>query len=641
MSALSFFLVVAIPAPFWRYFDYLAPKTVCKQDIQPGMRVKVPFGKRHLIGFVVDLKDHTEIAADKIKSVIEVVDRTPVLTASLLKLTQWASEYYQYPLGEVITAALPSLLCHGKPAVLKKEPAWQLTAAGWALESKAWKRASLQQQCWQYLRDEAIPLSTDCLKQLNFGATTRRALAQKGLIEACEILASIKPLATTVVDAPLTLNTEQLAAYQSIIGHLTTFNVFLLEGVTGSGKTEVYLQTIAEVLKLERQVLVLVPEIGLTPQTVARFKRRFAVEIAVLHSNLSDNERLQTWLKAKQGAVPIIIGTRSALFTPLPHLGLIILDEEHDGSFKQQEGFRYSARDLAIVRARLENIPVLLGSATPSLESYYNARQGRYQHLVLKQRAGAAHLPQIELIDLRKQSLVQGIAPALLKAIKECLAKNEQVLLFLNRRGFAPVLRCQECGWIAGCKRCDARLTLHARDKRLHCHHCDTSLALIKQCPLCQCPHLYPLGMGTQRVEQVLQETFTDTKIIRLDRDSVRRKGELETALQGIHEGGAKILLGTQMLAKGHHFPEVTLVGILDMDSGFFSADFRAPERMSQLLFQVAGRAGRAEKRGKVLIQTYHPTHPLLNFILKQDYSAFADYILIEREQTAWPPFAF
>jgi primosomal protein N' (replication factor Y) len=419
----------------------------------------------------------------------------------------------------------------------------------------------------------------------------------------------------------------------------TGFTAWLLEGVTGSGKTEVYLQLIADQLRDSKQVLVLVPEIGLTPQLVARFQQRFTLPISVLHSGLNDAERWRAWQQAASGTARLIIGTRSAIFTPLKHPGLIVIDEEHDGSFKQQDGLRYSARDLAVWRAHQLAIPVLLGSATPSLESLYNVQQGRYRHLLLPERAGEACHPRMHLLDLRQQPMQDLLSKTLIDAIRHHLDRGGQTLLFLNRRGFAPVLLCHACGWVAACQRCDARLTLHQQQRELRCHHCGSQRRVDAFCPSCGSSELIAIGEGTQRIEQTLQTLFAQHTVLRIDRDSTRRKGALESALDEASSGRAKILLGTQMLAKGHHFPEVTLVAILDADQGLFSSDFRASERMAQLIIQVAGRAGRADRPGEVIIQTHHPDHPLLLQLVQQGYPAFARSALVERQQTGFPPF--
>lgn len=445
----------------------------------------------------------------------------------------------------------------------------------------------------------------------------------------------------TEISPPLTLNQEQQIAVEQICAAINTFKIFLLDGVTGSGKTEVYLQAITKTLAADKQVLVLVPEISLTPQTIARFQQRFQEKIVALHSSLTEKQRLLGWQAARTGKAKIVIGTRSAIFSQFTNLGLIIVDEEHDTSFKQQDRFRYHARDLAVIRARELNIPVVLGSATPSLETLFNAQRSRYHHLILRQRAGNAQLPSYQLIDIRHVQMEQGLSPALIQAMREHLANNNQVMLFLNRRGFAPVLYCNACNWICECKRCDARMVFHRNPPRLHCHHCDARMMLPRHCPECKNEQIEPIGLGTQRLEEVLAQQFPGIAIVRVDRDSTKRKGAMQGLLDQINEEKPTILLGTQMLAKGHHFPQVTLVGIVDADSGLFSADFRAAEQMGQLLLQVSGRAGRAEKAGTVLIQTRNPEHPLFNLLIEQGYPAFAESLLSERQNATLPPYSY
>lgn len=447
--------------------------------------------------------------------------------------------------------------------------------------------------------------------------------------------------ATESPESPLALNDEQQKALNSILQSRDQFNVFLLDGVTGSGKTEVYLQAIAEVLAAGKQSLVLVPEISLTPQTIARFRARFSVPVAALHSSLSDGERMAVWLAARAGEAKIVIGTRSAIFTPFANLGLIIVDEEHDLSFKQQDRFRYHARDMAVLRGRLNKIPVVLGSATPSLESLLNAKRERYQSLHLSARAGGASMPQFKILDVRKEKLQEGLSKALIQSMHDELRAGNQVMLFLNRRGFAPVLFCSDCGWMAGCKRCDARMVCHRSPRELRCHHCDSRMAMPVKCESCQSSAIEQVGLGTQRVEEILQAEFVNIPVIRVDRDTVNTKDALHELLAQINTQQPAILLGTQMLAKGHHFPQVTLVGVIDADHGLFSPDYRAAEQMGQLLMQVAGRAGRAEKTGTVMIQTRCPDHPQLQTLIHQGYAAFAQALMIEREQFLLPPYTY
>lgn len=451
--------------------------------------------------------------------------------------------------------------------------------------------------------------------------------------------AKSKPLPAP--DSPPLLNGEQAEAVEAVKAAFSTFQPFLLDGVTGSGKTEVYLRIIEAVLAKGQQVLVLVPEISLTPQTVDRFRARFQTHVQSLHSGLSDTARLRAWVSARSGEAQLIIGTRSAVFTPFKDLGLIIIDEEHDASFKQHDRFRYHARDVAVMRAQQDNIPIVLGSATPSLESLRNAKLNRYQHLILNERAGGARLPGYHLIDMRSLKTDAGLSEELKSAIRKTLAANNQVMLFLNRRGFSPVVYCESCGWIAGCDRCDAHLVYHRAPPRLHCHHCDAKREMPKQCGQCQSTQVKPIGLGTQRLEENVKALFPDVPIIRVDRDSTRNKGALEVLLKEVHEHPSAILLGTQMLAKGHHFPNVTLVGVVDADGGLFSSDFRSAEMMGQLLMQVAGRAGRADKPGEVYIQTRYPEHPLILDLLQNGYRAFALALLSEREASGLPPYAY
>jgi primosomal protein N' (replication factor Y) len=577
----------------------------------------------------------TPVAVHKLKPALAVLDTDPVINSDVLSMVQWASEYYHHPLGDALTAALPVLLRRGDPPEATGTPSWRLTADGRTVDSATLARAPRQQAVMSALREHPRGLARSAL---DASAGVLRALQAKGWIEAFSQQASSDATATGATASPHTLNPAQQHAVDTLLEHVGQFSPFLLEGVTGSGKTEVYLTLVEHVLARQQQALVLVPEIGLTPQLVDRFRQRFAVPLAVLHSGLSDRERLTAWQLARTGAAPVIIGTRSAIFTPLPRPGLIVVDEEHDASLKQQDGFRYSARDLAIWRARQLDIPVILGSATPSLESLLNVEQQRYQQLDLPERTGVARPPAFRVLDIRQQRLEDGLSAPLLKRMHEHLDTGGQVLLFLNRRGFAPTLMCYDCDWVAECRRCDARMTWHQHDNRLHCHHCGSQRPVDSVCPSCQGSDLHPVGQGTERVEQALAIHFPDVEHIRIDRDTTRRKGELDRLLEQARSGASRILLGTQMLAKGHHFPNVTLVGILDADHGLFSTDFRASERMAQLIVQVAGRAGRHERPGEVLIQTCHPDHPLLQLLITQGYPAFARAALVERRAAQMPP---
>jgi primosomal protein N' (replication factor Y) len=633
-------LRVAVPSPLRRCFDYIAPNASHEQAEVIACRVLVPFGRKRHVAFVLAQVDASQIDEAKLKEVEAIIDEAPLIPHVMVRLLQWASEYYQYPIGEVIFGALPGLLRQGKVAQAKTESCWRLSKAGASVDIDSLLRAPRQQALLKLLATAGDGLSAAQITETQVHwRSPMRVLVEKGWVEVVERAEVLLAAEDVCVDKPK-LNAAQQNAVSTIVEGLGGFDVFLLHGITGSGKTEVYLTIIEQALGLQQQALVLVPEIGLTPQLVQRFQARFAVPVVVLHSGLSDQQRLNAWLWARDGQAAIVIGTRSAVFTPLARPGVIILDEEHDVSFKQQDGFRYSARDVAIKRGQLENVPVVLGSATPSLETLENCNKGRYIKLELPQRAGVATAPEIAVLDVRKQPMLEGLSSALLNAMQRHLDQGGQVLLFLNRRGYAPVLLCHDCGWVAKCQRCDAHMSLYQGGGRLRCHHCGKEQTANTQCPDCESTALQPVGAGTERLEEALKQRFPAIGVVRIDRDTTRRKGAMESLLDSVHDGSNRILVGTQMLAKGHHFPHVTLVGIVDVDQGLFSADFRATERMAQLIIQVAGRAGRAEKAGQVLIQTHHPDHPLLNMLLREGYTAFATAALEERRQALWPPFS-
>lgn len=647
MPDLPTILHIAILKPLRHCFDYLLPadENINPQTLKPGTRLLVPFGRTQLVGVLLEVNQTSCIPFDKLRPIIMVLDEQPLITPNIFSLYQWASRYYQHPIGEVILGTLPTLMRRANQSNLEKR-IYTLTEAGKSIDKNTLKRMPKQIALLNLFDAHAKGISVEQIKKSGFSTLLIRALLKKEWIIPLKLNTKdpfiIKPLSPVhrTAESALLLNDYQKAAVEAV-NTAQNFQTFLLEGVTGSGKTEVYLQIIDHYLKQGKQALVLVPEIGLTPQTISRFERRFPVPIVALHSKLSEVERRNAWLYAKNGEVRIVIGTRSAIFTPFAHLGIIILDEEHDQSFKQQSGFRYSARDLAIVRARMEKLPILLGTATPSLETLHNVNTRRFKSLLLPERAGNATPPSFHLIDLRGKHLEHGLAPEFLTVIREHLQQNNQVLLFLNRRGYAPILLCHGCAWVAQCLRCDAKLTLHHRPMRLVCHHCDKHYPMIKKCGGCGGLELFYLGLGTERLEQGLQEHFPTAEIIRIDRDTIRRKNDMEDTLKIIKNGKKQILVGTQMLAKGHHFPNVTLVGIVDTDSGLYSTDFRATERMGQLILQVAGRAGRAEKPGQVFLQTHQPEHPLLQTLIHQGYSAFAQALLQERKIGQWPPFSY
>ncbi len=628
---------VAVPVPRRQTFDFLIPAHLA---LQPGARVRVPFGARCLVGVVIAIGADSALTITRLKPVAEVLDLQPVIPSKLLDTLVWAADYYHHPLGEVIATALPIPLRQGSPVKPRQPQTYCLTDAGLAFDSAALDRAAVQQRLLELLRAApAQRLSAEQCRQVS--PSWRRAmmaLAGKHLITVQE--APVPPAVDTSPAPPITLNASQRAATSAIIDSLDGYQAFLLHGVTGSGKTEVYLRVVETVIARGGQALVLVPEIALTPQLIARFRQRIDAVVVVLHSGLSLAERHQAWWAASTGAAGVVLGTRSAVFTPLPRPGVCIVDEEHDTSYKQQDGFRYHARDLVLYRAKLEGFPVVLGSATPSLETLANAANGRHRRLELPVRAGSAKLPRIHLLDLRRTPTDTGLSTPLIAAIRQRLERGEQSLVFLNRRGYAPVLFCRQCHWHAQCPRCDAKLTYHKRRNHLRCHHCGHETPVPVDCPQCGHASLLNLGEGTQRIEESLGASFPCATILRIDRDATRRKGHLEESLQRIHEGEADILVGTQLLAKGHDFPNVTLVGVINSDQGLYSVDFRAAEHLFQQIIQVAGRAGRADKAGDVLIQTWYPAHPYFASLLAHDYEGFAEATLAERQEAHYPPYS-
>ena len=638
-------LKIALDLPLDRLFDYLSNGEVT----QVGQRVLVPFGHRKQIGIVIVKADTSDVAVEKLKTVIQVfADELPI-DAETLNLLKFSADYYQYPFGQALLSALPVRLRQISPAVSRKQYAYNLTALG--------QLADLEQLPTRQLVMRRILLALQThgrLTELDLDAISSSArkvakqLVSDGWLVSQQVPTIIKTLEAMIPVAP-ELNEEQTLAVNRITQEAQTYKAWLLHGITGSGKTEVYMRLMQYVLEnQDAQILVLVPEINLTPQLEARFRSRLAnFPLVSLHSNLSESERLHNWQLAQSGAAQIIIGTRLSIFTPLPKLKLIIIDEEHDSSYKQQDSMRYHARDVALVRAKRLNIPVVLGSATPSLESWHNAvanhqQANKYNLLSLNQRAvSAAKLPHIECIDTTKVNLQYGLTPQLIAALKLRLARKEQSLLFINRRGYSPVLLCSACHWIAPCTRCSSRLVVHLGQKKLRCHHCGHEQKIPQQCPSCGNADLHPTGYGTQRLEQTLAQLLPAARIARVDRDSTSRKNALVEILDQVHKQEIDILVGTQMLAKGHDFPNLTLVGVIDTDSALHSPDFRASERLFAQLMQVSGRAGRADKAGQVIIQTQFPEHALFNALRSQDYVSYADALLLEREQVQFPPYVF
>jgi primosomal protein N' (replication factor Y) (superfamily II helicase) len=631
-------LQIALDTPLRRVFDYLPPaqRPLVHELPRPGVRVSVPFGRQRLIGILVGIVAESTLPLAKLKAAHEFLDERPVFDPVTFELLRWAADYYHHPIGEVYAAALPVSLRLGQPAAITTEQ-YSLTQQGRdELSEPSSKRAPQQRTLLSWLADHAQATADEVSE--TFNPKLLKNLAARGWIEArLSEVPGLTPM--QMHPGELALTGAQAQAVDTILAALSSFNAHLLYGVTGSGKTEVYLRVIAAAIADGGQALVLVPEIALTPQLVDRFRRRFSAGVAVVHSGLSDSERRDAWREAHGGRARIVIGTRSAVFTSLPRLSLIVVDEEHDASYKQHEGFRYSARDLAVMRARSANVPVILGSATPSLETLENAASGRYIKHVLPQRPGAAQPPRMLLIDLRRHAAEQGISTPAMQAIDQHLKAGGQIIVFLNRRGYAPSLFCNSCGWVAPCVHCDARMTLHRRAQQLRCHHCGAQAPVPTICASCG-QALLPVGQGTERVEETLGRFFPDAPLARLDRDSASARGSIQTVLDRVHSGEARILIGTQMLTKGHHFPDVTLVVILDADQGLFASDFRATERLAQTITQVAGRAGREARAGEVMIQTEFPEHPLLNRLIGEGYESFALSALQERREAGWPPFS-
>lgn len=623
-------LQVALPVPLPRLFDYLAPHGQAPAEAV-GCRLKVPFGNRELVGLVAG-QGQVEDALG-LRQALAWADPQPLLQGELWQSLQWLARYTHAPLGEVVSTALPGPLRHGEPLPDTHHWGWQLTEDG-QTQRGTLRAGSRPRQLAEHLADAVVDEDVLAARMPDW-RTAARSLAKRGLAE--RVALAVAPRHAQPLPGP-TLNPDQAEAVAAITA-ADGFQPFLLDGVTGSGKTEVYLQAIIHCLAQGRQALVLVPEIGLTPQTLARFRGRLGIPVHTLHSGLNDNERARVWAAASRGEARVIVGTRSAVFTPLPQAGLLIVDEEHDGSYKQQDGIRYHARDFALVRAKALGIPVLLGSATPSLETLHNAYGGRYTHLRLKQRAGDARPPRVRILDVRKRPLRDGLSDEVLAGIGEHLQRGQQVLVFKNRRGYAPVLLCHDCGWTAPCQRCDAPMTVHGGGRRLQCHHCGARQPAPLACPACASLALQPQGIGTERLEEHLLTAFTDYPVVRIDRGTTTRRDALEQQLAKLGDQPG-ILVGTQILAKGHDLPKLTLVVVVGIDEGLFSADFRASEKLAQQLIQVAGRAGRARDPGEVWLQTHHPGHPLLETLVSGGYHPFAQAELNQRQAAGFPPFA-
>ncbi|MBO1926562.1 primosomal protein N' [Thiomicrorhabdus sp. 6S2-11] len=639
-------LKVAVTGPFLTALDYLDCDGLVHDEAPEsliGRRVRIPFRNKSQVALVVAVAQ-AEYELDKTKPIEEWLDREPIVSARDLAFLQWVADYYHAPIGEVISTALPKRIRAGEPAELQGADTWRVTQLGREKLLDIPARAKAQIALAQAFLQAPQPLTVQDCKAMT--SSWRKILNQwldEQFLQALPGSCWQEPLAKAGAHHPL--NQQQKDAVSAVTDKLDSggFASYLLQGITGSGKTEVYLAMTEFALQQGKQVLILVPEIGLTPQMIGRFSSYLQTPIALLHSGMNDTQRHCAWHSVRTGEVSVLLGTRSAVFAPFRNLGLCIIDEEHDASYKQQDGVRYSARDILVRRAHQQQVPVVLGSATPSLESLFNVQQQRYRLLKLTERAGVAKPPQIRLIDIRGEKIQEGVGAKLKAAMQRHLDNGKQVLLFLNRRGFAPVLMCHDCGWQAHCPSCDANMTLHqgAHHQYLQCHHCGEQMAQPPECPGCGGKELHTMGQGTERLEESIREWFADKAVLRIDRDSTRLKGKMAELTAQAHSGEADILIGTQMLAKGHHFPKVTLVGMIDIDQGLFSCDYRATERMAQLLLQVAGRAGRAEDAGEVLVQTHHPQHPLLLKLIKDGYSGFAGAALQERNEAQLPPYRF
>ena len=633
---------VLVPIPIPEKFSYLLPNQMKASPPKPGTRVIVPFGNRNLVGVVWNVGNGIAPKGKKLKYLKEVLDSQPLLDKASLNLADWASRYYHYPLGDVISYFFPPPIRKGKEAKFVEIKFLELTNKGEFVNIEELSKSPNQKKLIEVLQEKKT-LSQRAANAYGVNSSSINALIDKGLISRYmrELSPYKKEEFSIAKGVKKKLNNEQKFAVDSIINSKNQNRVFLLNGITGSGKTEVYLQAIQEVIKKGKQALILIPEIGLAPQAEERFKKYFGERVLSFHSAKNNREKVDAWLGASKGLIDIVIGTRSSVFMPMKDIGIIVVDEEHDLSYKQVDRFRYSARDIALYRAKIEKIPVVLASATPSLETLNNSLKGKYEILNLTKRATGANLPKYLPVDLRGKELKEGFSDELIDGTEEELHKGNQVLIFLNRRGYAPSLICKTCGWLSNCDRCDALMTVHKRPQKLQCHHCESQRNLPTTCPECQSEDFLTYGYGTERIEEFLIKRFPKFHVLRVDSDSTRKKESMHEYLDEINSGRPMILLGTQLLAKGHHFPDVTLVGVLDADSGLFSADFRGSERVAQLMTQVAGRAGRDKKPGKAILQSYCPDHPQIEELVKGSYESFAKNLLEERRLAKSPPFAF
>lgn len=632
----TLFISVAAPVPLAKSFDYLPPKDWNNIAPAPGARVLIPFGRRQMIGVVLDIKTSSNYDASKLKRILTIYPEPPAIKPSILELLKWASHYYSHPIGECLAAALPKALRQAGPQPMYEIIKWRRTE----LPFEGRQNAKKQQALLQAVDESADGVWQDSLKAMGFSATQIKAMYEKGYLSKATQSMQSKAMQIKEASKEVNLNQEQSAALARLSESIGKFAVTLLEGVTGSGKTEVYIALVKRIVESGKQALILVPEINLTPQTFQRFQTQLGLPIAIYHSGMSDKEKFITHSLMASGEARILIGTRSAAFMPCQELGAIVIDEEHDSSYKQFDNFKYSARDLSVKRGQIENCPVILGSATPSSDTLQNALSKKYLWVKLTQRANQAQLPKVRIQDARSQKSNEPLSNSALHAIKKTLDSGNQVIVFQNRRGFAPSLMCFDCGWVCPCPNCDARLTIHTTPLRMHCHHCDYRSLPPTNCLKCQGKKLDAVGSGTERIESILLHYFPHAETVRLDRDNIRSQSDIEKAVNIINDGKPKVIIGTQMLAKGHDFHNVTLVVVVDADALFFSSDFKALERGAQQLLQVAGRTGRGKKAGEVIIQSRQVDNPLFDHIKRHDYLGFLMEELESRELCQLPPFS-
>ncbi|MGB7200843.1 MAG: primosomal protein N' [Pyrinomonadaceae bacterium] len=648
------FVEVVLPIPIRRAFTYRIPEPM-RGQIRLGSRLRLPFGKRDMIGYAIELHEELRQDADidetKLKDVAAVIDDEPLITPEILKLTQWTADYYASFWGEMLKAALPAGL-HAEKVRAKRRKAVRLLRNADALVRISSEKPLTEQQEWiiELLRaNGGEMLFTEIIEQADVGASPINTLARRGFVEVYVQDVRRDPLREAELPSreEFTLNSEQHAALDEVVAALKKdgeYKAFLLHGVTGSGKTEVYIRAMQAALDGGRSALMLVPEIALTPVFSRRLRAIFGKEVAILHSNLSTGERYDEWRRIRLGEARVVIGTRSAVFAPLENIGLVIVDEEHDASYRQHESPFYNARDVAVMRANMAGAVVVLGSATPAMETFYNAKTGKYTYLHLPERIHGRSLADAKLIDMREVFKAEGgkdvaLSPELLTAIRATHERGDQVIILLNRRGFSQFVLCRTCGETIKCKNCDITLTFHRRENKLICHYCSYREQSPRVCPKCVSEYLYFVGEGTENLEDQLKKNFPAMRIARVDRDTMTRKGELDQILLDFQAGRLDMLVGTQMIAKGHDFPNVTLVGVVSVDIGLGLPDLRSAERTFQLITQVAGRSGRGEKSGRVLIQTYYPEHYALRHAVQQDYEGFYAEEIRYRERLAYPPF--